>query len=79
MNDFYAWHQTRDYVPMLTSLKGRLKEIHSCVPQINTIDTPEIVDIKIQKVLNETAGKIKNENLKGCFYINAINDFICTS
>ncbi len=80
MKEFYNWFAMRNHVPMLTSLKGRLKEIHSSAAiQININDTPEIVDIRIQKVLNETAGKIKTENLKGCFYIKAINDFICAS
>ena len=77
IKEFYDWHAMRNHVPMLTSLKGRLKEIHSSVNM--NIDTPEMVDTRIQKVLNETAGKIKTENLKGCFYISAINDFICTS
>ncbi len=80
MNEFYAWRQTRNYVPMLTSLKGRLREIHSSVAtQIDTVDATETVDTRIQKVLNETAGKIKTVNSKGCVYISAINDFICAS
>ncbi len=80
MQEFYNWQQTRNHVPMLTSLKGRLKEIHSSVNMHpDAVNTPETVDIKIQKVLNETAGKIKTGNLKGCFYIEAINDFICAS
>lgn len=80
MREFYNWFAMRNHVPMLTSLKGRLKEIHSSAAiQININDTPEVVDIRIQKVLNEIAGKIKTENLKGCFYIKAINDFICAS
>lgn len=80
MHEFFEWHKMRNHVPVLTSLKVRLKEIHSsAVMQFNTLDNPEIVDTKIQKVLNETAGKIKTENLKGCVYISAINDFICTS
>ena len=80
IKEFYDWHAMRNHVPMLTSLKGRLKEIHSSVNMhVDTVDTPETVNIRIQKVLNETAGKIKTENLKGCFYIKAINDFICPS
>ena len=63
---------------MLKALKVTLKEIHSSSSS-ETVETLAAVDLKIQKVLNETAGKIKTENLKGCFYIKAINDFICTS
>lgn len=78
--EFYDWYKMRRNVPMLTSLKHTLKEIHTTSPlYFDTVDTTETIDLRIQKVLNETAGKIKTENQKGCFYIKAINDFICPS
>jgi glutamyl-tRNA reductase len=39
----------------------------------------EMLDVKIQRVINETAGKIRKADTKGCQYIAAINDFICTA
>ncbi|HVX26982.1 MAG TPA: glutamyl-tRNA reductase [Parafilimonas sp.] len=80
MEEFYDWYKMRRNVPMLTSLKHTLKEIHTSSPiYFDAIGAAETVDVRIQKVLNETAGKIKTENQKGCFFIKAINDFICIS
>lgn len=78
MHQFFEWQNMRGHVSMLKSLKSTLKEIHtSSSYNNNNISSPRSVDIKIQKVLNETAGKIKTENQKGCSYIEAINEFIC--
>jgi len=39
----------------------------------------ETVDIKIQRVVNENAGKIKKTIQTAASYIAAINEFICTA
>jgi glutamyl-tRNA reductase len=80
IEEFYNWHAMRKHVPMLKDLKTKLKEIHS--HSINLHTTPSCdrtLDIKIQRVLNETAGKIKMDNQRGCQYISAINEFMRTA
>ena len=80
MQEFNEWHEMRRHVPMLKDLKHKLKEIHNySLPQQNVSVCCEAVDIKIQKVVNETAGKIKTDNQKGCQFISAINEFIRTA
>lgn len=75
MQEFFEWYNMRRHVPMLKDLKTKLKEIsHSEVHTTSLCD--EVADIKIQRVLNETAGKMKTVNRKGCHYIAAINEFM---
>jgi glutamyl-tRNA reductase len=81
MDEFIDWYNMRRHVPMLKDLKTKLKELHS-YSSIPGADLPlyeETLDIKIQRVVNETAGKIKKTDTKGCQYIAAINEFICTA
>jgi glutamyl-tRNA reductase len=68
----------RKHVPLLKELKTKLKEIHQEPIYIHEtkIDCQKKLDLKIQQVLNDTAGKIKIKNERGCQYISAINEFI---
>jgi glutamyl-tRNA reductase len=79
MEEFIEWYHMRRHVPMLKDLKTKLKSLHSysiiADPQSPLFE--EMLDIKIQRVVNETAGKIKKTHTKGCQYIAAINEFIC--
>lgn len=75
MQEFFEWFNMRRHVPMLKDLKIKLKEI-SHTDHHTTSSCDEVTDIKIQRVLNETAGKIKTVNSKGCQYIAAINEFM---
>ena len=77
MTEFAEWCEMRKHVPMLRDLKVKLKQIYSH-PQYfrNSSTCPKTLEVNIQRVLNETAGKVKVENQKGCQYIAAINDFI---
>ncbi len=81
MEDFIEWYYMRKNVPMLKDLKSKLKELHSytIIPHAANPLCETTLDIKIQRVVNETACKIKETNTKGCHYIAAINDFICTA
>lgn len=81
MEEFIEWYKMRRHVPMLKHLKSKLKELHtySIFPDANATVCETTLDIKIQRVVNETACKIKETNTKGCQYIAAINDFICTA
>ena len=79
MDEFIDWYAMRRHVPMLKDLKTKLKSLQSYSTILNP-DSPlceKTLDIKIQRVVNETAGKIRKTDTKGCQYIAAINEFIC--
>jgi glutamyl-tRNA reductase len=75
VEEFNEWCEMRRHVPMLKDLKTKLKELY---PQYTTATTscPKTIDVQIQRVLNETAGRIKVQNQRGCQYIAALNEFI---
>jgi glutamyl-tRNA reductase len=65
----------RKHVPVLKAIKTKLKEIHNnplLAPAYNHIDAED----RIQRVINGTAFKMKEQNQCGCYYIQAINEFI---
>lgn len=76
--EFMDWYEMRQHVPMLKELKIKLKELysHQLYLQQATACNKNNIDVYIQRVLNETAGKIRLKNQRGCQYITAINDFI---
>jgi len=77
INEFIEWHEHRKHVPVLQAIKSKLKEIHNnplFIPLYNSTHTDE----KIQRVINGMAYKMKEQNQKGCHYIEAINEFIAT-
>lgn len=81
MADFIDWHQMRKNVPVLKAVKSKLKEIHTSplfIPlyQHNAYTTNS--DEKIQRVINGMASKMREQNKRGCQYIEAINEFIAT-
>jgi glutamyl-tRNA reductase len=77
MAEFSEWCEMRKHVPMLKDLKLKLKQLYTH-PEYTpaTITCPKKADTYIQRVLNDTAGKIKIQNQRGCQYIAAINEFI---
>jgi glutamyl-tRNA reductase len=77
MSELSEWCEMRKHVPMLKDLKLKLKQIYTHpLYAEQSIHCPRTLEVTIQRVLNETAGKVKVENQKGCQYIAAINDFI---
>jgi glutamyl-tRNA reductase len=76
MLEFNDWCEMRKHVPLLKDLKLKLKELYSHPLYTQTSTCPKKMDTHIQRVLNETAGKIKIQNQRGCQYIAALNDFI---
>jgi len=77
IQEFEEWCEMRKHVPMLKALKLKLKELYSHPHYTKATTTcPKTIDIHIQRVLNETAGKIKIQNQRGCQYIAALSDFI---
>lgn len=76
MQEFGEWCEMRRHVPMLKDLKLKLKELHAHPRYVQTTTCPKKLDTHIQRVLNDTAGKIKAQNQKGCQYLAALNEFI---
>lgn len=79
--EFLEWYQMRKHVPVLKAVKTKLKEIHTS-PLYITLQPHHTAcskaDEKIQKVINCMASKMKEQNQRGCYYIEAINEFIAT-
>lgn len=82
--EFLEWHEMRKNVPVLKAVKHKLQAMHQCNLFINysatltpviTVANPEI---KIQKVINGMAIKMRNQNQRGCNFIEAINEYITT-
>ena len=76
MLEFGDWCEMRRHVPLLKNLKVKLKELYAHPQYVQTTTCPKKLDVQIQRVLNETAGKIKVQNSRGCQYLAALNDFI---
>jgi glutamyl-tRNA reductase len=75
IGEFDEWCEMRRHVPMLKDLKVKLNELYPRYTTTTTICT-KTRDVHIQRVLNETAGKVKIQNQRGCQYIAALNEFI---
>ena len=82
IEEFNNWLSMRIHAPMLKAIKSKLKEIHSSPLFSNYTATANFActnpDEKIQRVINGTASKIRTHNQGGCYYIEAINEFIAT-
>lgn len=76
MTEFEEWSEMRKHVPMLKQLKIKLKELYAHPLYVQTNTCPKKIDVHIQRVLNDTAGKIKIQNQRGCQYLSALNNFI---
>ena len=78
--EFTDWLSMRKHAPVLRAIKTKLEEIHtSPLFQFENSDyilTGSEAGEKIQRVINVTASKFRNQNQGGCYYIEAINDFI---
>ncbi len=82
INEFLEWHDMRKHVPVLKAVKNKLYAMQSCDMFISysakQMFTPANTDDKIQKVINGMAVKMRNQNQRGCSYIEAINEYIAT-
>ena len=81
--EFLEWHEMRKNIPALKSIKNKLHAMHNCELYISYITrqndaayTAANADVKIQKVVNGMAIKMRSQNQRGCSYIAAINEFI---
>lgn len=82
--DFTEWYDMRKHVPVLKAVKTKLEQIHTCslYTQSNPgpyTFVPGETNYKIQQVVNGMATKMRKRNQKGCYYIEAINEFIATA
>lgn len=76
--EFYDWCKMRKQLAVLGQVKLKLEEIH-VNPQwvyTTTFTNTEEAAIRIQKVLNTMAAKMRVKNQRGCHYLEAINDFM---
>lgn len=76
MEEFDDWCEMRKHVPLLKDLKSKLKELYAHPQYLPADSCPKKMETQIQRVLNDTAGKIKIQNQRGCQYIAALNEFI---
>jgi glutamyl-tRNA reductase len=80
MSEFESWFGMRRHIPVLKAVKSKLHEIRSSplfLTSYDLSDTPS-ADKKIQRVINGMATRLKGQDQKGCYYIQAINEFMET-
>lgn len=76
--EFAQWLEKRKHAKVLRTLKQTLEGIDRC-PFFKAIrDTFTVDEQSIQKVVNTTAVKLQAQDNRGCYYIEAINEFIAT-
>ncbi len=80
IQEFMQWHEMRKQIPVLKSIKSKLKEINQFVIFNNEpkqhASKKESAEKRIQEVINGIAVKMLASEQKGCHYIEAINQFI---
>jgi glutamyl-tRNA reductase len=76
INEFSEWLSMRKHVPVLKAVKQKLHDMHSC--SLFPLSNPGslVNQDAIQKVVNTVAVKMRNQHQPGCYYIEAINDFM---
>ncbi|HET9277878.1 MAG TPA: glutamyl-tRNA reductase [Flavitalea sp.] len=82
LDDFIEWHHMRKHVPVLKAVKTKLQEIHTDPFYLQNFYSLSLNGTNhhhnIQKVLNGMAVKMRRQNQYGCYYIEAINEFLTT-
>ena len=79
MLEFREWFMLRSHVPVLKAVKQKLHDMHSCGMFITATHTTIIDQAAIQKVVNTVALKMRSQHQPGCYYIEAINDFMTSN
>ncbi|BAU54981.1 glutamyl-tRNA reductase [Mucilaginibacter gotjawali] len=79
MAEFMDWHQMRKNAPALKAIKTKLNQISA--EQQFAVKTAGVcplvkIEVKIQRVINSIAAKMRAHNRQGCHYIEAINEFM---
>jgi len=83
-HEFIEWHQMRRNVPVIKAIKTKLEQLHQCDIFISYSAKYSSVPVhkneeKIQKLVNGLAVKMKEQNQQGCYYLEALNEFIATA
>lgn len=73
MNLFYEWYEQRLDAKKLKRLKTHLQQLTT------EVATETLGTSSIQKTVNGMAKKLKSENTAGCFYLQALNEYISTN
>ncbi|MEP7319635.1 MAG: hypothetical protein ABI921_12865, partial [Panacibacter sp.] len=83
--EFKEWYNMRKNVPALKAVKQKLIEMQQCnlflavQPNFGEDATTNPNADHIQKTISNMALKMRTQHQPGCYYIEAINDFItCT-
>lgn len=83
VDDFINWYQMHKNAPVLKAIKLKLNEIAVLKTDgviIGDNNSSKLSNEQlIQKVVNGIAGKMRTNNQGGCYYIQAINEFITTN
>jgi glutamyl-tRNA reductase len=74
--EFREWFNLRKHVPVLKAVKQKLSEMNKCSLFAAAYPSPLIDQDAIQKVVNTVAVKMRSQHQPGCYYIEAINDFM---
>lgn len=83
--DFLSWHAMRKNVPVLKAVKTKLTQMNSCTIFVNVFSsnlspsTAHNSEENIQKVINGMALKMRSQNQQGCYFIEAINEYLAIS
>jgi glutamyl-tRNA reductase len=79
--EFMEWLGLRSHVPVLKAVKQKLNDMHSCELFMSSYEAgSRFIDKEaIQKVVNNVAVKMRRQHQPGCYYIEAINDFMTTN
>lgn len=78
LQSFLQWHHLRQHVPVLRSVKSHLQNMHKC-SFLNQLMPEGFNEQQVQKVINGMAVKMQKKNNKGCYYIEALNEYISTA
>lgn len=84
LSEYLDWFRMRENIPTLTAVKSRLEQIYHCTLFSEYASANNLYPIHnnketIQKVINGLAVKMKTGNQQGCFYIEAINEYMDTN
>lgn len=81
---FLEWQQLRRHVPVLKAVKHRLEQLQYChlfqSAHATSLASHNVSHSQqqIQKVINGMAVKMQQQDQRGCYYIEAINEFMAT-
>ena len=77
--EFKEWYSMRKHAPVLKAVKEKLQNMQYCELFLSSVrceTIPQVNTACIQKVVNTMAVKMRNQHQPGCYYIEAINDYI---